>query len=65
MSKNKPDASKEAFQENATPVQAFTTPVLPADPENENRSRQGRPRRVAPAKPPESAGIAGAAKSGT
>jgi hypothetical protein len=65
MSKNKPDVSEETFQEDTTPVQAFSTPVIAADPENEIRLRQGRPPRAVPAKAPESAGIMGAAQAGT
>ncbi|HBI43996.1 MAG TPA: hypothetical protein DDY78_14270 [Planctomycetales bacterium] len=65
MSKNKPDASEQTFQEGTTPVQAFSTPVIPADPENGLRLRQGRPPRAVPAKPLESAGVAGAAQAGT
>jgi hypothetical protein len=65
MSKNKPDASEETFQEGATPVQAFSTPVVPADPEKEIRLRQGRPPRAVSAKSPESVGVVGAAQAGT
>ncbi len=64
MSKNKPDASEETFQEDTTPVQAFSTPVIPADLGTEIRLRQGRPLRAAPAKPHESAEVAGAAQAG-
>jgi hypothetical protein len=47
------DSSKETFQEGTTPVQAFSTPVVPAVPAIRGRVRQGRPPRVAPAKPTE------------
>jgi hypothetical protein len=65
MSNNKPDASEETSQEGVTPVQAFSTPVIPADPKNEVRLRQGRPPRVVPAKPAEPPGVTGAVQAGT
>jgi len=48
------DTSAETYQENTTPVQAFTSPVV--HPATENRVRLGRPPRVAPAEPRETAG---------
>ena len=47
------DSSAETFQEGMTPVQAFASPVLPAGLGTDDRLRQGRPPRVAPAKAPE------------
>ena len=64
MNENKPDAPDETFQEGVTPVQAFSTPVLPADPGTETRLRQGRPPRVATGKLCESAGTDGSAQAG-
>lgn len=61
MSENKSNASEETSQEGTMPVQAFTTPVIPP---TDNRLRQGRPRRVMAAKPPELTEAAGAAQGG-
>jgi hypothetical protein len=47
VSENKTDASEETFQEGMTPVQAFTTRVMPADLPSESRLRRGRPPRGA------------------
>ncbi len=63
--KSPTDACEDTFQEGTTPVQAFSTPVVPAGSENEIRLRQGRPPRAGAAKLHESAGIAGAAQAGT
>jgi len=60
VSENNPDTSAETFQVNTTPVQAFTTPVVP--PDSVIRIRQGRPSRVAPAKSRESGEVAGIAQ---
>lgn len=65
MSENKPDSSEETFQESTTPVQAFSTPVVPAGLGTEIRLRRGRPPRAIAPKPNESAGVAGAAPAGT
>jgi hypothetical protein len=64
MSENKPHPSEETLQVGVTPVQAFSTPVIRPDQENPPRLRQGRPRRVIPAKPPESQ-VGDAAQAGT
>jgi hypothetical protein len=61
MSENKPHPSEETLQVGVTPVQAFSTPVIQPNQENPSRLRQGRSPRVIKAKPPESAGEAGAA----
>jgi hypothetical protein len=59
------DTPDETFQEDTTPVQAFSAPVLPGGVGSELRLRQGRPPRVAPARPRESAEVAAMAQART
>lgn len=63
MNDNIPDPSAETYQEGTSPVQVFSSPVVPGA-ETANRLRLGRPLRIAPAKPPESQEIAGDARVG-
>ncbi len=60
------DASRETLQVGTAPVQAFSTPVLPADPSTEIRERRGRPSRATPSKKlPELASPVASARTGT
>jgi len=65
MTKQKPETSEETFQEGTTPVQAFSTPVVPAGVGTEIGLRQGRPTRRPLGNPCESAEIASPAQAGT
>jgi hypothetical protein len=58
-------SSEEIFQEGTTPVQAFYTPVVPADHGTETRLRQGRPPRASRVQPPEAIGLTDTAEAGT
>jgi hypothetical protein len=55
---NIPDPTEETYQEGTSPVQVFSSPVVPGA-ETPNRIRLGRPLRVAPATPQESKERAG------
>ncbi len=54
MTPDYPHHSTDAFMENATPVQSFVSPALELRPEDQARTRRGRPvRDERPLPPPE------------